>query len=300
MADTFVSVSIGDFTQRGAQGKISAGELGPLMFAEVDASGQDIHRTPQWISRAPAEYLQIALIVSGTAKVGQDGRQTVLRPGDALVYQTNRTFDWLFEDQWNARLFMFPTDLLPITSEEQRRLTARRFDGSEALAGVVTRFFTDLVNTSDQLGPSEQAVMATHATDLVVTLMGQGAEPSNRIRGSVQRTVMLRAQDYIEQRLDDPQLSPAEIAATVGVSTRYLHKLFSEAELSVSSYIRDKRLDRVHQALVRGGGAERPIAAMAFAAGFGDLSAFNRGFKARYGRTPREARADSVDLRLGR
>jgi len=36
---------------------------------------------------------------------------------------------------------------------------------------------------------------------------------------------------------------------------------------------------------------ERPIAAIAFEAGFGDLSYFNRAFRRRYRMTPSEARA---------
>jgi hypothetical protein len=60
MTDTFVPVSIGDFTEA-AHGTIGAHSLGDLTVAEVNASGQAIHRAQRHINRLPAEYFQFAV-----------------------------------------------------------------------------------------------------------------------------------------------------------------------------------------------------------------------------------------------
>jgi hypothetical protein len=57
-----------------------------------------------------------------------------------------------------------------------------------------------------------------------------------------QRSLMLRIKDYIHQRLSDPALGPAEIAAAVNISTHYLHKLFEADRRAVSLYIKGLRL----------------------------------------------------------
>jgi AraC-like DNA-binding protein len=114
------------------------------------------------------------------------------------------------------------------------------------------------------------------------------------VRGAVQRSLLLRIKDYIHQRLQDPALGPVEIAAAVNISTRYLHKLFEADHQTVSLYIRGLRLDRARRDLLDPRLAGRPISAIAYSCGFGDLSGFNRAFKEAYGVSPRELRNASA------
>src|SRR5215813_4747296 len=97
----------------------------------------------------------------------------------------------------------------------------------------------------------------------------------------------------IGQRLCDPSLRPPEIAAAANISVRYLHKIFEAEHRSVSQYIKGLRLERSRRELLDPRLADRPIAAVAFACGFGDLSGFNRAFKDAYGTSPRQLRTAS-------
>jgi AraC-like DNA-binding protein len=94
--------------------------------------------------------------------------------------------------------------------------------------------------------------------------------------------------------LHDPALGPAEIAAAVNISPRYLHKLFEAEQRTVSLYIKGLRLDRARRDLLDPRLAGRPISAIAHACGFGDLSGFNRAFKQAYAVTPKELRNASA------
>lgn len=104
---------------------------------------------------------------------------------------------------------------------------------------------------------------------------------------------MLRIKDYIHQRLHDPALGLAEIAAAVNIS-RYLHKLFEADHQTVSLYIKGLRLDRARRDLLDPRLVGRPISAIAYSCGFGDLSGFNRAFKEAYGVSPKELRNASA------
>jgi AraC-like DNA-binding protein len=76
---------------------------------------------------------------------------------------------------------------------------------------------------------------------------------------------------------------PAEIAAAVSISPRYLHQLFAAEHRSVGQYVRGLRLERCRRDLLDPRLADRSIAAIAFGWGFGDLSGFNRAFRAAFG-----------------
>jgi AraC-like DNA-binding protein len=83
-------------------------------------------------------------------------------------------------------------------------------------------------------------------------------------------------------------------SAAVNISTRYLHKLFEADHHTVSLYIKDLRLDRARRDLLDPRLAGRPISAIAYACGFGDLSGFNRAFKEAYALSPKELRNASA------
>jgi AraC-like DNA-binding protein len=148
----------------------------------------------------------------------------------------------------------------------------------------------DLAHHSQELSAGNPQRLVQHANDLIVTLLSQGIEPTDTTRGCIQRSAMLRVKDHIDQQLHDPALTPSEIAATASISTRYLHKLFESEGQTVSEYVRDRRLDRVHKALLDPGRTNLTITTIATHAGFGDISGFNRSFRSRYGVTPRELR----------
>jgi AraC-like DNA-binding protein len=100
----------------------------------------------------------------------------------------------------------------------------------------------------------------------------------------------LRIKHYIDQRLAETTLDPAQVAAAFGISTRYLHRLFESGHETVGQYIRGRRLELCRLRLLDPRFSHHPISTLAFDSGFGDLSGFNRAFKAKYGVSPRQLR----------
>ncbi len=88
---------------------------------------------------------------------------------------------------------------------------------------------------------------------------------------------------YIEQNFDR-SLSLAELASIAGMSRYHFLRTFRRA-LGTTPYrlVQDMRLRRAALALAT---TDEPVAAIAFAAGFGDLSTFNARFRTLFGNTP--------------
>jgi transcriptional regulator GlxA family with amidase domain len=81
-----------------------------------------------------------------------------------------------------------------------------------------------------------------------------------------------------------PSLSFAELAAQLHVSRTYLTRTFRRyAKTSIVDYRNELRL-----AQFLGQANEKPVLAAALDAGFGSYVQFNRVFRARFGKTPRE------------
>lgn len=105
-----------------------------------------------------------------------------------------------------------------------------------------------------------------------------------------------QALDHIEQHLFDADgLSAAACARTIGVSERYLHRLFAQRGLRFSRAVLERRLDAAHAMLRCTADRAHTIASVAYQCGFKEPAHFSRLFKQRYGLSPRECRAGRPD-----
>jgi AraC-like DNA-binding protein len=80
------------------------------------------------------------------------------------------------------------------------------------------------------------------------------------------------------------------------LTRRYIQRLFESEGVTFSQFVLGARLARAHRTLGDPRHAGSTISAVAFAAGFGDLSHFNHAFRRRYGATPTEVRAHAQTL----
>ncbi len=78
-----------------------------------------------------------------------------------------------------------------------------------------------------------------------------------------------------------------------------MQALFEGDRTTFSQFLLDERLARVHLTLRDPLRASLGISAIAYEAGFGDLSHFNRAFRRRYGATPSDVRAAAERERSG-
>ena len=98
----------------------------------------------------------------------------------------------------------------------------------------------------------------------------------------------------MERSLGDPGLTPSVVADRLGISTRYLHRLFVDRGPSFARWLQMRRLERARRALADPRRRHWTIADISREYGFSDPSHFSRAYRCRYGSSPREAR------RLGR
>ena len=124
-------------------------------MTDVQGTAQEHHRTPRLIRDADNAFFQIAIVADGVGRLEQDDRQAGLHPGDCVLYENTRPFQWKFNSDWDVWVFSLPSDTVRLSESERRLISARRLDGTAGLTGVVSRFLLDL--GSQRLQPRLQA-----------------------------------------------------------------------------------------------------------------------------------------------
>jgi len=99
-----------------------------------------------------------------------------------------------------------------------------------------------------------------------------------------------RIKSYSLARLQTPKLSPAKVAAEMGISIRYLHALFRDEGTTFSNWLWAQRLDACRAKICSAESAQQSIGALALEFGFSNFSHFSRRFRQAYGISARDLR----------
>lgn len=95
----------------------------------------------------------------------------------------------------------------------------------------------------------------------------------------------------IKQKATCPGLSAKVIGHSLGITGRYVHRLLMETGKTFTEHMLEERLKRAHEMLSERAVHATRVTDIATAAGFTDISYFNRTFRRRFGETPSATRA---------
>ncbi|MET4578784.1 helix-turn-helix transcriptional regulator [Ottowia thiooxydans] len=190
---------------------------------------------------------------------------------------------------------------LCLISLSRARLTSMRVDADAAMhrplrghsaVGMLMRYAYLLRDHGDLATPELRRAATLHLHDLAALAAGATADVAHMAQGrGVRAARLLAVKRDIATHFTDASLSVGGVAQRLGITPRYLHMLLAREGLAFSSLVMDQRLALIHRQLTDSRLRACSIQTLAFDAGFGDLSYFNRSFKQRYGMTPSEARA---------
>ena len=133
--------------------------------------------------------------------------------------------------------------------------------------------------------------------DLVALAIGTTRDAMETTQGRGLRAARLNAaKGEILRCLDDRDFAVIEVAGRLGVTPRYVQRLFESEGTTFSEYVTKQRLARAHRMLSNPRLLDLTVTAIAFDVGFGNLSHFNRLFRRNYGATPSEVRAHALQM----
>jgi AraC-like DNA-binding protein len=180
--------------------------------------------------------------------------------------------------------------LVPNVEDAAARLIPQRTEALRLLIGYV-----GLLEREASPDPGLYVLAVTHVHDLIALALGASRDGAAMALGRGVRAARLMAiKQAVMRELVNHDLSVATVARRQGVSSRYIHRLFESEGTTFTQFVSSLRLARAHRFLMSPRHGHRKIADIAFSAGFGDVSHFNRMFRHRYGRTPSEVRDEAL------
>lgn len=115
-----------------------------------------------------------------------------------------------------------------------------------------------------------------------------GSESANT--GLHQESLFARAKVIVQDRYQEHDLSPQDIAKEMGISKRHLHSIFARSGTTFGRQLLETRLSRAKEFLNDQRYASYRIADISWACGFSDPGHFTRRFRERFGAPPSRSR----------
>lgn len=281
--------------------EIKSRVLGDIFISEISTTDHSVERTRALIALGDKRYFKLSLQLEASCTVSQDGRSAVLLPGDMAIYDTDRPYSVTAEGDSKFITVTFPQNLIDLPLPVARELTGVRIAGDGGLAKIVGPFIANLVSNLGDLSLHSGVRLIHNALDLLGTVLyTQIDSETTDVQRSHRTALVQEIRTYIDEHLSDPDLAPDAIAAANFISTRHLHGIFGQQGVTVSAWIRARRLEHCRRELSDPLFADRPVSAIAVRWGFLDASHFSRLFRSTFGEAPTDFRkrfeAGELDL----
>ncbi len=256
-----------------------------LIAAEVGSNAHVVERTHRHVRVDGADHYVVLFQLAGRSAMTYNEEAVRVGVGDVAFVDMGRPatfFAGNAGESWNTMALLLPRQALVSHLGFEPRGGLYRRNGT-----FVGRLLLDLIRNAgeEEVPPSRtECYMRLAVYDLVGALFA----PSDPAPARHSDKLFMRVRGAIKDGFVDPDLDPFEVAIRVGISLRYLQKLFTERGSTCSEFIYSFRLDYAAHLLQRQSalGASRALREIAYASGFRNYSHFARRFRQRFGHAP--------------
>ncbi len=290
----FADVQIAAPAGPGFHGWMQSSLTDAMRLTHVVASAQSVQRLHRDARDNHEDCYFAVLMLSGTQRMQQDDRQVELHAGDFAIYDGARPHRLDFSEDWSELILNIPRPALNRLVPGMQELTSRRLVPDCSSGEVLRSFLRSIATHFPALRDDELAALSLHALTMISSTLRLDRKPDDASDGA-RDAALLRAKMLIDASLGDPCLDATRIAARMGLSARYLNRLFNAEQTSLMRYVWNLRLERCRDDLMRPASGTRRVTHIAQRWGFSDMSHFSRAFRARFGMSPRDCRT-SADI----
>jgi AraC-like DNA-binding protein len=228
--------------------------------------------------------------LEGTCCYRERGLEARLAPGSFCLSRVRRAAEIEWRDAFRCVVIGIPENRLTEVCPDWAQFAATRISGSDGAAAIFVNTVRSLLTHPTALSGSAAKGVGEALIGLLGAALGEIADQSECVDSRLEMYHKARIHKFIRAELNNPDLDIPLIAQTVGLSQRYIHRLFANEPLHLMQSVWSQRLEHCYRELVQNQTVRRPISDVAYSWGFNDPAHFSRVFRKRYGLTPSELR----------
>jgi AraC-like DNA-binding protein len=275
-------------------GFVREARLGAVTLTDTLLSPQSVHRQNHHIAHLDKDCYYLGIEHIGAVNIHQAGSSFLLRPGIGSLYYANEPYDLRCDVKSRQFWIELPRQAFDRRFDSGRPPLLTHLNLSRGLGRIAAEFCATLAEEGASIDEPSREKLGEQFMDILALALSGEPDRQPADEQSVQRARLRSVKAYIESNLGDPNLSLTTIARQNGISLRYLHQLFRLTDMSISEWLRLRRLQRCHELLASPRHANQSITAIAYSMGFSSSSHFSNLFRAQFKVRPSDVRGAPV------
>lgn len=295
VSQTFVQAHCDSSVGEAFCGRISTETFDRTEISRVEAGPQRIHRRRTDIARACKPRFYLCYHAAGRARYRERHAENVLDPGDMILLDNCEPYTAEYEGPVTSIVLHVPHEILRDRFRLPERVLGHKLSGSHGLTRIAGEFFESCLKQANAVTPGQRPAIANMALSLFSSVLAE--EVGERSEAGTHQAIHLaRIKQYLRANLGEPNLDLARVAAAMGVSVRYISRLFQLDGLSFGRYLLQQRIERCRLALTNPALRSLRVSEIALDSGFNNLAHFSRVFREALQCSPSEYRAQALRL----
>jgi len=273
-------------------GELRILDLPGIRLGALDSDGYTVHRRRNHVASNGSDFYFIPVPLHHALGLQQDGRDTVLHPGEAAVINTSNAYAYLQDTRNRVATLRLDGPGVRARVPFIDDLVAVPFRRDAVLTNVMVDFVLSVLRCADDLDSWSAQVLSDQMLDLIGLTLTADADAGESGETSVRLAHVRRIIREIDTNLGQFDLGVEVIAESLGLSRRYVQRLVAERGETVSSLIRDRRIAAARRRLADPALSGVSVASIGHAVGFADSTRFSRVFRELTDRSPGEYRRE--------
>ncbi len=267
-------------TQPGFSAELLSAPLGPIRLNAVRGSGQDVYRTGRGIAHSAQNFYYLLCKTDEAWTAAQGDRRARLLPGDLLLVDSRRPYEFHFPTACTTASLELPTDWVERWLPDAAAHTGRRIDGQSGFGAALSAFVRELQPQMAVAPPLPAALLSDQLGALLA--LGLGGTPEAPAAPGLRE----RIEAALRERHAEPGLTAAAVARGLGIGERSLHRALAAAGLAFAPLLMRCRMDSARRLLADPRFDRLSVGEIGRRAGLPDASHFVRVFRRHSGQTP--------------
>ena len=258
--------------------------FGNLEISRIASSSEFTERTLRHVRQDGRDHFVLVNVRDGLVQLKQRARDCKLPTGAFALFDLNSPWKWEHAREAETINITIPAFMLRSRLRTVDQLVCIPSDGNTGLWAVTSDLMHSLTEHLACVSPPAAYCYSSHLVELIALAFEAGETDALESDNAPVRTALRRrCIGFMRANLADQALDPERISSSLGISVRYLHRIFQDEKETVCASLRDLRLEAANKALANPANGQIAISEIALRCGFKSSAHFAAAFKCKYG-----------------
>jgi len=256
-------------------------QRGPFEVATAFGNGFQFGRVGDELSERWHDHFFLVQQHTGQTRVNHQGRSTVLQKADCAILDSLGTCNFQINEGGFISCFAIPWDAMV----SRRGALTAAFNVAISGDRVIGRTLTTMLRSLDAVEGEYDIQDVAMVSGIIASLLERwlGTQVPAML-SHTEQSVINRLQLWVQEHIDDPEISPDLMAAIASLSRRQLYRLFGKQGTTPIAWLWRMRLHKAHEEIRRR--PQRKLTEIAYGYGFSDTSHFSKLYRREFGVMP--------------